>query len=76
MGVSSDSSPGFLGVGNQKFSSVLSGGSICIKAFTYATTSSCSVRSLSAALWTGRIDFVSSGFKICSSASLVCGLIV
>ena len=76
MGVCSDSSPGFSGVGNQNFSSVCSDESTCISALTYATTSSCSVSRLRAAISTARFDFVSSGFSICNSASFVCGVTV
>ena len=50
--------------------------SICLRALTYATTSSWSVRMLTAVKSTGLMDFVSSGFKICSSASCVFGVIV
>ena len=63
--------PGFSGVGNQNFSSLYSGRSTCIRPMIYVTTSSCSVWRLSAATSTGRIIFVSSGFSICSSATLV-----
>ena len=38
------------------------------------TTSSCSVGRLSAAMSSGRIDFVSSGLRLCSSANLVFGV--
>ena len=63
MGVCSDSYPGFSGVGNQNFSSVCSDGSTCVRALTYATTSSRSVSRLRASISTARIDFVSSGFR-------------
>ena len=76
IGVCSDSSPGFSGVGNQNFSSVCSDESTCISALTYATTSSCSVSRLRAAISTVRIHFVSSGFSICNSANFVCDVTV
>ena len=76
MAVCSCSLPGLSGVGNQNFSSISSGLSTCISALMYVTTSSCSVRRLSAAMSTGRISFVSSGLRICSSAILVSGAIV
>ena len=66
MGECSCSFPGFSGVGNQTFSSLSSGRSSCIEVLMYVTTSSCSVKRLSAAMSTGRIIFVSSGFKICN----------
>ena len=68
--------PGFPGVGNQNFSSLSSGRSTCISALMYVTTSSRSVRRFRAAMLTGRITFVSSGFKICNSATLVSVAIV
>ena len=71
IGECSCSLPGFSGVGNQNFFSLYSGRSTCISALMYVTTSSCSVRRLRVAMSTGRIIFVSSGFKVCSSATLV-----
>ena len=71
MGECSCSLPGFSGVGNQNFSPLSSGRSTCISALMYITTSSCSVSRLRAAMSTGRIIFVSSGLRICSSAILV-----
>ena len=70
MGECSCSLPGFSGVRNQNFSSLSSGRSTCNSALMYVTKSSCSVR-FRAAMWTGRIIFVSSGFRICNSAILV-----
>ena len=68
--------PEFSGFGNQNFSSLSSGRSTSITALMYVTTSSCSVRRLRAAKSTGRIIFVSSGFKTCNSATLVSVAIV
>ena len=68
--------PGCSGVGNQNFSSLSSGRYTCISALMYVTTSSCSMRRFRAAMSTGRIIFVSPGFRICSWAILVSVAIV
>ena len=76
IGKCSDSFPGSSGVGKQNFSSLSSGRCTCISALIYVTTSSCSVKRLSAAMSTGRIIFVSSGLSVCSSVILVSAAIV
>ena len=76
IGKCSDSFPGSSGVGNHNFCSMSSVRSTCVSALMYNTTSSCSVKMLSAAISTGRIIFVSFGLSICSSAILVLEAIV
>ena len=76
MGECSSSFSGFSGVGNQNFSSLFSGRSTWISALMYVTTSSCSVRRLSAAMSTGMIIFVSYGFSICRSVISMSAAIV
>ena len=67
--------PGFSGVGNLKFSPLCSFSLDFMSSFTYMCVSSGSCSSLSAAASMGRICFVSSGLRICNSASLVWFLI-
>ena len=58
-------------MGNQKFSSPYSVSLAFMSSLTYMWVSSGSSSNLSAAASTGRICFVSSGLRICSSASFV-----
>ena len=68
IGEYSSSLPGYSGFGTQNFSSLSPVRSTCIRALMYVTTSSWSVNMFSAAMSTGRIIFLSSSFRICSSA--------